>query len=113
MSKVEFWQRGEALDYTNSSNDTIEAGSVVVFGTRIGVAGCDIKPGATEPGSLHVEGVFSFAKSTSAAITAGAEVYFNATDGEITTTANGNTKAGYAVEAAAKDATTVLVKINA
>lgn len=51
MGKAEYWQRGETLDYKNTGTATIEANTVVIFGSRIGVAGTDIMPG--EVGSLH------------------------------------------------------------
>jgi len=101
-----YWQRGESLDYMNSGNTKIEAGAVITYGARIGVAGCDIEPG--EMGSIHVEGVFEMPKG-SGAITAGAEVYWTGT--AIAT--SGDTKAGYAAQAAAAGDTVVLVKINA
>ena len=43
---AEFFQRGETLDYTNAGSAKIEAGDVIVLGTKIGVAGCDIAVGA-------------------------------------------------------------------
>ena len=107
---ADYFQRGESLHYTNGTNNKIEAGDVVVFGTKIGVAGCDIAPGAA--GSIHVEGVCAFEKATGA-ITAGAAVYWDATNGKITTTSTNNTLAGFAVAAAASGDATVLVKINA
>lgn len=107
---AEYLQRGETLDYTNAGSAKIEAGDVIVLGTKIGVAGCDIAVGAV--GSVHVEGVYKFAKATDA-ITIGAAVYWDATNENITTTSTGNTLAGYAAAAAASADTTVLVKINA
>ena len=108
---AEYFQRGEALDYTNAGSAKIEAGDVIVLGTKIGVAGCDIAVGAV--GSVHVEGVFRFAKKANTAITIGAAVYWDATNEEITTTSTSNTLAGYAAAAAASADETVLVKINA
>ena len=110
MSKAAFWQRGEAIDYKNAGSDTIEAGTVIVLGARIGVAGMSIDP--AETGSVHVSGVFEFEKG-SEAIALGAEVYYNETSGQITTTSSSATKAGFAVEAAAAGDAKVLVKINA
>ena len=107
---AEYSQRGEALDYTNAGSAKIEAGDVIVLGTKIGVAGCGIAVGAA--GSVYVEGVYKFAKATDA-ITIGAAVYWDATNENITTTSTGNTLAGYAAAAAASADTTVLVKINA
>ena len=110
MAKATYWQRGDAVDYTNGGSAKIEANEVIVFGTKIGVAGTDIAVG--ELGSLIVAGVFALPKA-SGAITAGAAVYWDATNGNITTTSTNNTLAGFAVAAAESAAETVLVKINA
>lgn len=105
-----YWQRGEALDYTNDGDDTIEAGTVIILGSRIAVAGCEIESGDT--GTIHVTGVFYFPKSTEEAIDAGTELYYSDTDGVVTATAS-DVVAGYACAAAAETDSTVLVKINA
>ena len=55
--------------------------------------------------------MFRFEKDDSE-ITAGAEVYVTAA-GKMTTTASGNTAAGFATEAAKVAVTSVLVNINA
>lgn len=104
-----FYQRGEALDYTNSTSATIEANTIVAYGSRVGVVGCDILPG--EVGSLHVEGVFEMPLADTTAVDAGTDVYWNGTG--ITATASNNTKAGFAVQAAVAGDETILVKINA
>ena len=124
MRKAAFWQRGEALDYVNRTEETIEAGSVIAFGDRVGVAGADIPPGET--GSLHVEGVFEVPKGEGA-IEAGTDVYFDAAamlfkmealavssaNAPYNSTSKPGVRAGYAAQDAAADAETVLVKINA
>lgn len=110
MSKAAFWQRGEAIDFTNETVNSIAANTIVVYGSRIGVAGMDIRPG--EHGSLHVEGVFAFPKGDGE-ITAGAEVYYSDADGEITSDAESGIRAGFAVAGAASADSTVFVKINA
>lgn len=110
MATAKFWQKGERIDYVNSGSAKISANTIILFGSRIAVAGADIQVG--EKGALVVEGVFELPKDN-AAITAGAEVYWDATDSNITATATNNTKAGYAVAAAVADDSTVLVKINA
>lgn len=108
--KGTYWQKGEALDYLNSSDKKIENGDVIILGKRIGVAGDDILPG-TE-GAVHVSGVFSFQKADAAAISMGTEVYF-AEDG-ITATEDAKTvKAGYAAAESAESDPMVYVKINA
>ena len=110
MSKAEFWQKGETLDFKNAGAP-IAANDVVVLGKRIGVAGTDIAKNAV--GTLHVEGVFRLDKNVGDTINAGDLVYWATEPGHITTTPSANTLAGYAVEAAASEATKVLVKINA
>lgn len=116
MSKAEYWQRGEVIDYVNNTAARIEANQIVTFGKRIGVAGTSIEIGET--GSLHVFGVFEMPKSSANEIAEGTDVYF---DGEGITEAadNGQTSdakvsyacAGYATETAAADATAVKVKL--
>ena len=105
--KVTYYQRGETLDYTATKK--LEAGDVVSLGTRIGVAAANI--GAGEQGAVHVVGVFAMAKANTEEIKQGAAVYYDAAAEAITTTADGNTPAGYAAADAATTATSVLVKL--
>jgi len=108
MSKAEYWQRGEALDYTNATDAVIPANTIVKIDSRIGVTGTDIAPG--EVGSLHVSGVWEVEKTGAAEIAMGKTVYFDGTG--ITDAADGNTEAGYAAAPAAADDTTILVKLR-
>lgn len=116
MAKGKFHQRGERLDYLNSSASDIEHFDVVAIGSRIGIAGADIEAG--EVGAVYVEGVFELPKTDSTAINAGTVVYWDGTG--ITASADDGgspatpyVPAGFATNAAAADDTTVLVKINA
>lgn len=104
MSTANFYQRGEAIDYVNETEETIAAGEIIVFGSHVGVAGTEILPGET--GSLHVSGVFAMPKGSDA-IDAGADVAY---DGESVSAAEEGA-IGYAVEAAAADDETVKVKL--
>lgn len=115
MSTTEFWQKGEALDYTNSTSDAIEAGDIVQIGSRIGIAGGDIAPGKT--GAIHTGGVWKMPKTGTAAISMGQAVYFDGTgitddadDGGSPATAYA--KAGYAAAAALAADEKILVKID-
>lgn len=112
-TKAEYLQRGEALDYTNGTEETIKAGVIVPVGTRIGVAGCDIPPG--QVGSLHMVGVFRIAKTGTAAIAMGQTVYFDGT-GITGAAATGDEdtsiEVGYAAAPADAADTEVLVKIS-
>lgn len=108
MSKATYWQRGETLDYRNTTDTKIEANSILSFGSRIGVAGTDIFPG--ELGSLHVTGVFEMPKTSTEAIEMGTEVYFDG-NGVTNTKSDDTSLAGYAVQAAATSDTVILVKL--
>lgn len=116
MAKVEFWQRGEALDYTNVTDALIPANTIVQIGSRIGVTGGSIAPGET--GSLHVGGVWEIPKTGTTAIAIGTTVYFDgtgitdaATDGA-QTSPTAYIEAGYAAASAAAAADTILVKLR-
>lgn len=115
MTKASYLQRGESLDYKNGTGAMIEAGSIILLVTRIGVAGTDIAPG--EIGSIHVCGVFKVAKTKAADIPMGTSVYFDGTgittdknDGN-TSGANIYTPAGYASADAAAADETILIKL--
>jgi len=109
MAKAIFYQKPGMIDYKNATEAAIEANTIIVLGSRIGVAGCSIAVG--EIGTLHVEGIFKMPK-TGGAINAGAEVYFDGS-GITGTSGEGTTKAGFAAAAAAANDTEVLVALNA
>lgn len=99
-------QRGETLDFRNSTETAIPAGTVVLFGDRMGVAGGEIAAGGS--GALHVVGVFDIPKKTGVALEMGEAVVY--------TEENGIDKAtdkamGYAVSAATAEASTAIVKL--
>lgn len=117
MANAEFWQRGESLDYTNSTDVVIPNNTIIQIGTRIGVTGTVIPPGKV--GSLHVGGVWEIEKTGNDAISMGQTVYFDGTG--ITSAANDGAstnptayvEAGYAAADAAADASTIFVKLRA
>ncbi len=104
-----YLQRGEALDYTNSGNTAIEAGDVIVFGSHVGVAGCDIAKGET--GSMHVTGVWEMPYADNTAAAMGTNVYWTGT-GVSATQGDSGVACGYVAVAAAAGDTTVAVKIG-
>lgn len=116
--EAKYIQKGESLDYLNTTGEKIKAGSVVSLVTRIGVAGCDIAPG--EIGTVEVVNVFEMPKSGKTAIPMGTALYFDGTgitdekertaEGE-ESTKTANVPAGYAAASATADATTVRVKL--
>jgi len=103
-----FQQPGQVLDYTAGAN--IAVGDGVLVGARFGVALTAIANGKT--GSVQVTGVFSVPKLSTDVIAQGALVYWDNTNKRMTTTASGNTQAGYAFAAAAASTTVVSVKLN-
>lgn len=93
MAKGIYVQRGESIDFKNTGNADIGYDEVVSLSGRIGIAGTDIPIGTT--GSLHVIGVFDLPADKSEALDVGQEVYWT---GEcITSTVDGNVRAGWVV----------------
>lgn len=106
---TKFVQPGEVIDYTAGAN--IASGQVVLMGARIGVALKAIANGETGP--MQVTGVFNIAKLSTDNMAQGALLYWDNTNSRLTTTASGNTLAGFAATAAAATTTSVNIKINA
>lgn len=105
--------KGYVVDYTNpSSTVTIAAGTPILQGKLFGVTVDPIPPLRT--GGICIRGVFDLPKSTSAstAITAGAIVYWDNTNGVVTTTATNNTEIGKDIKAAADGDALVRVAIR-
>lgn len=99
---------GKTLTYTATAD--IVSGQAVRVGTKIGVAVADIANGAT--GTLWMDGVFELPKKSADTVTVGAALYWDNSNGYLTTTSTDNTYAGYAVEAAGNGATKVKIRIN-
>lgn len=110
MATAAFWQKGEALNYPNSSGSKIAANTIVVVGSHVGVIGSDIENGET--GSIYMGGVWDMPKSGTAAINLGQAVYWDSSANGITNVSTSNTLAGYAAAAAGADATTIKVKLG-
>ena len=66
-----------------------------------------------ETGPVQVTGVFNIAKLSTDNMAQGALLYWDNTNSRLTTTASGNTLAGFAAAAAAATTTSVNIKINA
>lgn len=107
--KATFWQKGDAIDYTNATANLIPANTVIAIGTHVGVAGTDIAPGDT--GTLIVSGVWKLPKNGSEAIAAGTDVYYSSAEDAVTATSTNNVACGYAIAAAAATDTSVLVRL--
>ena len=107
---AEYVQRGETLDYKNTTDTAIPCDTAITVGGRLGITGGEIKPG--ELGSLHMVGVFKLPKSGEGAIEMGAAVHFDGT-GVTATAAEGATAtpAGYAAATSEASDKFVLVKL--
>lgn len=132
-AQVKGHQRGDVLDYPNTTNAVIPAMTILQIGDIVGVAAGDIQPGET--GGAYVSGVFLMPKATgsaaaapavasegdsesspktdtgttsSSAIAQGARLSF---DGSVFAASTSGT-AGYAFAAAEADAPFVAVKLN-
>lgn len=99
-----FIQIGKILDYTNTTDENIASGDLVVFGALAGVAETDIPVGET--GSVKLEGVYQIAKSAGA-FAQGDKLYFVVADKNLSKTAQGNVAVGVAARSALTGATTV------
>ena len=128
MATAAFWQRGDAIDYTNGSGSDIEANEIILAGSLLGIAGTDIPDGAT--GSLIISGIFELPKDYAAsgkALTLGQKVEWDdtnsyivaATEQEVGTggdagkvTTEAGPVHGICVAAAASADQTCYVKIN-
>lgn len=106
---TKFVQPGEVIDYTAGAN--IASGQVVLMGARIGVALKAIANGETGP--VRITGVFKIAKLSTDNMAQGTPLYWDNTNSRLTTTASGNTLAGFATADAAAATTSVNIKINA
>lgn len=108
MSKANYVQRGEVIDYKNVTAGEFKANDVVPLTSRIGVAATDIPVG--EIGGVNVIGVFDISAESTEAFVAGQDVYYK--DGKITSTNTDAIAAGYAVDAKAISGAIARVKIG-
>lgn len=107
MATASVYSSDCSIDYTPSA--AVGVGEIVVLNDLFCVATRPIA--ANVKGALAVDGVFTCPKA-SGAIGQGAIVYWDATAGNLTTTATGNKRAGKAAEAAGSSDATVKVLIN-
>jgi predicted RecA/RadA family phage recombinase len=105
-----FVHDGNAVDHTPTAD--LAAGAVVVEGDLVGVTRTPIA--ANQLGSLAVAGVFDFAKAAGAdtAITAGANCYWKADPGVVSTDSQDGKLIGKCVKAAADADAAVRIKLS-
>jgi len=99
-------QKGDTIDFTAGAD--IESGDLVLNGSVVGVAITDAANGAAAIAS--VSGVHEVSKDADE-VAIGVPLYYNASSGKLTTTADSNKLAGYAWAAAGSAAATVKVRL--
>lgn len=105
-------QDGVVLATANSTGSTITSGTGVAVGAQLRVAVADIANGASGPAAT--EGVWTLPKKAGDTFTDGLQLYWDGTNGWLTSTASGaSCNAGKAAGAAASGSTTADVKLNA
>lgn len=105
---TKFVQPGEVIDHVASGAKT--SGQPVLIGTKLGVCLADIANGSTGP--VAMSGVYTVTKLTADVVTQGAALYWDNANSRLTTTASGNTYAGFAFAAASGSVSTVNIKLN-
>lgn len=101
-------QKGDVVTITATAAGTSGAG--LLIGKLFGVLTADVAIG--EEVELALVGVFTLPKTEAQAWTFGAAVYWDATNGVVTTTASSNTKIGHALAEAANPSTTGVVRLS-
>ena len=111
IAKATYYQRGEVIDYKNTSTTiTMEAGTITKVGSIVGVIGADIAPGETGP--LNVSGVFQMPKASTIAVNTGEYLCFDESKGQVQKHKDGDVPVGYAAGNATAGTPTVLVKLS-
>lgn len=100
-------QEGDVIEIAAPA--AVSSGDMVKAGVLVGVALGDAASGADV--RVALKGVYTLPKATGA-ITVGAAVYYVAADGNLSTTASGNTLTGHCVVAAASGDATVAVRLG-
>lgn len=103
-------QKGDRIQFANSTGGTITSGSGVLVGKRVGVAVADIAN--TTTGILAMEGVFNLPKLSTDVIAQGDLLYWDNTNKRLTSTTTSNTLCGYAQNAAGNGVSTIDIMLN-
>lgn len=106
--KARYVQRGETIDFKNTTESAITANDIVTLTNRIGIAATDIPIGAI--GTVHVVGVYDLPAETVNAFTPGQTVYLS--NSTVVKDSTSGVVAGYAVEVKPANGTVARVKIG-
>jgi predicted RecA/RadA family phage recombinase len=110
MAKGTYVQKGERIDYTNSTASAIGYKDILPLVTRISIALEDIAVGAT--GTIGVTGILELSAENTVAFDVGDQLYWDQTNGKLTKTSTSNILAGWCTEPKTTTGTTARVKIG-
>lgn len=105
----QYIQKASVIDYTNSTENKIDYGDIVVIGTRIGIAAEDIAAGAV--GGLKVEGAFEVPAVNNEAFAVGDIIYLDAAGKGTKTKGILTVIMGWAIAPKATEGATALIKL--
>ncbi len=111
MAKQAIYEyEGKAINYANGGDSEVEVGSVVPFGSRVGVALETIGPGKT--GGVSLTGVWRMPAVNTASFDVGDQLYWDATANKLTKVDTDTIPAGMCVAAKAESGTEASVRIG-
>lgn len=100
----------EECSITIPAPAAVTSGKLVVVGSLVGVCSTDAANGADV--AIQTEGVYSYAKAASLAISVGDKLYYDSANDQLTKTASGNTLVGVGVKAAASSDAEVIFMLK-
>lgn len=106
---AEYVNRGETVEYTATA--AVKRGDVINIGGCFGVAFTDIAADAV--GIVNITGRYTVHAATGTAISAGAALFWDASNKCVTTTSTSNTRIGVAANSMASGGASVDVILNA
>jgi len=115
---------GDTMTVVLGSGETgVKSGDPYLVGSRVGVVSSLTRNGQTvfnnvasaegDVAVLRIKGVFSLPKEAPLVIAQGAVLYWDDSEGVVTTTSTDNEKVGFAFTAAVSAATTIEVELSA
>lgn len=105
---AKFIQKGDNIDFKNTTDSPVLYGEVIVFGKMIGIANNDIPVGAI--GTISLTGVYEI-PCEAVEIATGDVLYWGAENLRLTKTNTGGIIAGICIEAKATPITTAKVRL--
>ena len=102
--------QGDVVTIANASGSAYASGLCVVMGATVGICAQDIADGAS--GAAYRTGEHALDALTTGVWDQGAQLYWDATNAELTSASTGNTKAGTAAAAKTNGQTTNRVFLN-